>query len=134
MRKIKLSFDKKQPYIVEYDYVNNVLINNEIVTNFYKMLSFYKKNEIENILINATTLKDVESELNKIGFYLYMVRHLKNVNYFYIIKDNVKNKILYNNSGTLAFINSNIDVIDSTDINYIMDKHNIKNDILNDLD
>lgn len=134
MRKIRLSFGINNSYIVEYNYVNNVLINKEIVTNFYKMLSFYKKNDIENILINATTLKDVENELNKIGFYLYMVRHLKNVNYFYIIKDNVKNKILYNNSGTLAFINSNIDVIDSTDISYIMDKHNIKNDILNDLD
>ena len=134
MRKIRLSFGINNSYIVEYNYVNNVLINKEIVTNFYKMLSFYKKNDIENILINATTLKDVENELNKIGFYLYMVRHLKNVNYFYIIKDNVKNKILYNNSGTLAFINSNIDVIDTTDINYIMDKNNIKNDMFNDLD
>lgn len=134
MNKIRLSFNTNNSYIVEYNYVSNVLINKEIVTNFYKMLSFYKKNDLENILINATTLKDVENELNKIGFYLYMVRHLKNVNYFYIIKDNVKNKILYNNSGTLAFINSNIDVIDSTDISYIMDKHNIKNDMFNDLD
>lgn len=134
MRKIRLSFGINNSYIVEYNYVNNVIINKEIATNFYKMLSFYKKNDIENILINATTLKDVENELNKIGFYLYMVRHLKNVNYFYIIKDNVKNKILYNNSGTLAFINSNIDVIDTTDINYIMDKNNIKNDMFNDLD
>ena len=134
MRKIRLTFDKKQPYIVEYDYINNVLINNEMVINFYKMLSFYKKNEIENILINATTLKDVENELNKIGFYLCMIRHLKNVNYFYIVKDNIKNKILYNNSGTLAFIDSSIDVIDKTDIDYIMDKNNIKNDIYNDLD
>ena len=50
----------------------------------------------------------VENELNKIGFYLCMIRHLKNVNYFYIVKDNIKNKILYNNSGTLAFINSKI--------------------------
>lgn len=134
MNKIRLSFGINNSYIVDYNYVSNVLINKEIVTNFYKMLSFYKKNDIENILINATTLKEVENELNKIGFYLYMVRHLKNVNYFYIIKDNVKNKILYNNSGTLAFINSNIDVIDSTDISYIMDKHNIKNDAFNDLD
>lgn len=122
MRKIRLSFGINNSYIVEYNYVNNVLINNEMVINFYKMLSFYKKSDIENILIESTSLKDVEKKLNDIGFYLCMIRHLKNVNYFYIVKDNIKNKILYNNSGTLAFINNSIDVIDKVDIENIMKK------------
>lgn len=131
MKNIRLSFDKNNAYIVDYNYVNSVLINKEMVINFYKMLSFYKKSEIENILIESTTLKEVEKKLNSIGFYLYMVRHLKNVNYFYIIKDNVKNKILNNNNSTLAFINNNINIIDKTDVKGIMKKDTLD---LSDLD
>ena len=125
MRKIRLSFDKNNAYIVDYNYVNNVLIGKELVTNFYKMLSFYKKGDIEDILIESVTLKEVKKKLNDIGFYLYMVRHLKNVNYFYIVKDNIKNKILYNNAGTLAYIDNGIDIIDDFDIENIGKKEKL---------
>lgn len=120
MGRIRLSFGKTDTYIADYNYTSSVILKNEVVINFYKMLSFYKKSEIEGILINSSTLKELEKKLNAIGFYLYMVRHLKNVNYFYIIKDNVKNKILYNNASTLAFIDNSIDIIDSVDIKRLM--------------
>lgn len=115
MNNIRLSFDKYNisDGIFEYNYVNTTIARGGCIVNFYKMLSFYKKSDIEEILINSFTIKEIACKLNKIGFYLYMFRRLNNINYFYIVKNTNKNKLIYDDKATLLYINGGVNVINN---------------------
>lgn len=121
---IKLEFGIHEKWYT-YDFVNTTRKYNNTYVNFYSYKDYCRcKTELKAILLKANTLKEVETELNKMGFYLYLFRRISpNINYFFIIRNLEKNKILYDNKATLLYINDNIDVID-----------NNKKDIFDDLD
>lgn len=111
---IKLEFGANERCF-SFDFVNATKQYNNTIINFYAYKDYCRcKTELKAILLKANTLKEVNVELNKIGFYLYLYRrYTPNINYFFIIRNLDKNKLLYDDKATLMYINKNTDVIDN---------------------
>jgi hypothetical protein len=129
---IKLEFGINEKWF-NFDFVNATRKYNTTYINFYAYKDYCRcKTELKALLLKANTLKEVENELNKRGFYLYLFRrYTPNINYFFIVRNLDKNKMIYDNKATLMYINDNINVINNDNVDEL---DNIKNDIFDDLD
>lgn len=117
INKVRLDFRDNAPEdgFFKVEFFNTTRKYNNTYVNFYCFRDYRKiKKIVDKILLESKTLKEVELGLNKIGFYLYLFKRVSpNINYFFIIANMEKNKIIYNNKATLMYINDNIDIIDN---------------------
>lgn len=105
MDKIILDFTSKKE--LEFDFVCCTRYYKNTLVNFIKLE--YKgcrdKKLLKNIIENANTLKELESTLNKYGYRLILKqRFLPNINYLYLIKNNVQSLKLYGTKNMLEYV------------------------------